>query len=67
MPHEIAFGEIYGPPLLALIPIAYILMIIFTKISTKLGWYKWIALPAIFELSLVAIFTIALSQMMAIT
>ncbi|WP_371931181.1 DUF1656 domain-containing protein [Shewanella sp. ULN5] len=66
MPHEITFGEIYGPPLLVVIPLAYLLMLIASKILTKMGCYKWIALPAVFELSLVAIFTVAIGQFITI-
>ncbi|WP_208764168.1 DUF1656 domain-containing protein [Shewanella aestuarii] len=67
MPHEIAFGEIYGPPLLAVVTLAYLLMLMVTQIATKLGWYKWFAAPAIVELSLVAIFTVVLGRFIAFT
>jgi len=66
MPHELIFGEIYLPPLLLAVAMAYLLTTVVTTIGAKLGWYKYIAIPAIAELSLLVIFTGAISQLILV-
>lgn len=57
MPHELIFGEIYLPPLLLVVALAYLLTTLVSTLSVKLGWHRHVALPAIAELSLLVIFT----------
>ncbi|GLS90788.1 DUF1656 domain-containing protein [Psychromonas marina] len=57
MPHELIFGEIYLPPLLFVVALAYILTSIVSAISVKFGLHRYIAVPAIAELSILIIFT----------
>ncbi|GEM79134.1 DUF1656 domain-containing protein [Vibrio superstes NBRC 103154] len=55
MPSEVVIGEIYFPPLLLAVLIAYLATTIFSFVGNKIGMYRYIAVPAIFELSLVVI------------
>lgn len=57
MPHEFSLGEIYLPPLLVVSFIAYLVTNLFTIILAKAGAYRFIALPAIFELSIFVLLT----------
>jgi hypothetical protein len=57
IPHELIFGEIYIPPLLLVVALAYLLTSIVSAISVRFDFYKYIAVPAIAELSLLIIFT----------
>ncbi|PMH43122.1 hypothetical protein BCU68_03800 [Vibrio sp. 10N.286.49.B3] len=66
MPHELVLGEVYLPPLLLVIVIAYLLTSVISIIATKTGIYKYIAQPAIVELSMVIIFTGLISHFIAI-
>jgi hypothetical protein len=66
MPHEYILGEVYIPPLLLVIVIAYTLTSILATIGTKLGFYKYIAAPAIAELSVLIIITAVISQFIPI-
>lgn len=56
MPHEIALGDVYFPPLLLVSIMAYILANVFTTIAVKLGWHKYIVAPAITELAITILF-----------
>ena len=62
MPHELVWGEIYFPPLLLVIALAYVLTILTGSIATKLGLHKYVAFPAIAELSLIVIFVGVIGQ-----
>ncbi|PME33879.1 hypothetical protein BCV39_03675 [Vibrio sp. 10N.286.55.E10] len=66
MPHELVWGEIYFPPLLLVIALAYVLTILTGSIATKLGLYKYVAFPAIAELSLIVIFVGVIGQFITI-
>ncbi|MDN3702148.1 DUF1656 domain-containing protein [Vibrio artabrorum] len=66
MPHELAWGEIYFPPLLLVIALAYVLTILTGSIVTKLGLHKYVAFPAIAELSLIVIFVGVIGQFITI-
>ncbi|MBY5947821.1 DUF1656 domain-containing protein [Photobacterium rosenbergii] len=66
IPHEISFGEIYLPPLLVVMTIAYLLAIGVSQMCGKLGWHKYIYSPAIAEFSLMVIFVEVFSQFIAI-
>ncbi|MGP8304893.1 DUF1656 domain-containing protein [Vibrio sp. YIC-376] len=57
MPHELVWGEIYFPPLLLVIGLAYVLTTLVASCATRLGLYKYVAFPALAELSLIVIFT----------
>ncbi|MGR5117981.1 DUF1656 domain-containing protein [Vibrio astriarenae] len=52
MPHEIAWGEIYIPPLIIVVAISYIACSLIFYIAIKIGAHKYIASTAIAELSL---------------
>lgn len=49
MPHELVWGEVYFPPLLLVIALAYILTILVGTVATKLGVHKYLAFPALAE------------------
>lgn len=66
MPHELVWGEIYFPPLLLVIALAYVLTILTGSIATKLGLHKYVAFPAISELSLIVIFVGVIGQFITI-
>ncbi|WP_052879593.1 DUF1656 domain-containing protein [Vibrio coralliirubri] len=66
MPHELVWGEIYFPPLLLVIALAYVLTILTGSIATKLGLHKYVAFPAIAELSLTVIFVGVIGQFITI-
>jgi hypothetical protein len=66
MPHELVLGEIYVPPLLIVIMIAYLLTSLVSTISAKLGVGKYVAIPAIAELSLLIILASIISRFIAV-
>ncbi|WP_060981348.1 DUF1656 domain-containing protein [Vibrio splendidus] len=66
MPHELVWGEIYFPPLLLVIALAYVSTILIGSITTKLGLHKYVAFPAIAELSLIVIFVGVIGQFITI-
>ena len=66
MPHELVWGEIYFPPLLLVIALAYMLMILTGSIATKFGLHKYVAFPALAEISLIVIFTGVIGQFIPI-
>ncbi len=57
MPHELVWGEIYFPPLLLVVGLAYVLTTLVTSYATRWGLHKYVAFPALAELSLIVIFT----------
>ena len=67
MPHEFAIGEVYFPPLLIVVMLAYFLTVIVVFVANKLGWQRAIVMPALVELCMVAIFTVLLSRFIAFT
>ncbi|MEZ8116529.1 DUF1656 domain-containing protein [Vibrio splendidus] len=66
MPHELVWGEVYFPPLLLVVALAYVLTILTGSITTKLGLHKYVAFPALAELSLIVIFTGIVGQFITI-
>ncbi|MFS1908400.1 DUF1656 domain-containing protein [Vibrio lentus] len=66
MPHELVWGEIYFPPLLLVIALAYIVTILTGSIATKFGLHKYVAFPALAEISLIVIFTGVIGQFIPI-
>ncbi|MBY7729978.1 hypothetical protein BCU90_03735 [Vibrio lentus] len=66
MPHELVWGEIYFPPLLLVIALAYMLTILTGSIATKFGLHKYVAFPALAEISLIVIFTGVIGQFIPI-
>lgn len=66
MPHELVWGEIYFPPLLLVIALAYMLTVLTGSIAVRLGLHKYVAFPALAELSLIVIFTGVLGQFIPI-
>lgn len=66
IPHEIVWGEIYFPPLLLVVVLAYGLTNLVTTAIVKTGAYRYIACPAITEISLIIIFTGAISRFIPI-
>lgn len=57
MPHELVWGEVYFPPLLLVVALAYLLTMLTGAIATKFGLHKFIAFPAIAEVCLIVLFT----------
>ncbi|GAA5192702.1 DUF1656 domain-containing protein [Ferrimonas gelatinilytica] len=57
-PHEIAFGDVFLPPLLLVIAIAYACALLTARGLAGIGLHRVIAAPALFELSLTAIYTV---------
>ena len=66
MPHELVWGEIYFPPLLLVVALAYMLTILTGSIATKFGLHKYVAFPALAEISLIVIFTGVIGQFIPI-
>ncbi|MCZ4339068.1 DUF1656 domain-containing protein [Shewanella colwelliana] len=66
MPHEIALGDVYFPPLLLVGILAYVLTAVLTTIGTRLGWYKYVMAPAVVELSITIIFMGVIMQLISI-
>lgn len=62
MPHEISWGEIYIPPLLIVVAISYVICSLLFSVAIRLGAHKYIASPAIAELSLFIICCGAVSK-----
>ncbi|MEZ8378201.1 DUF1656 domain-containing protein [Vibrio splendidus] len=67
MPHELVWGEVYFPPLLLVVALAYVLTILTGSITTRLGLHKYVAFPALAELSLIVIFTGIVGQFITIS
>lgn len=65
-PHELAFGEIYLPPLLLVVTLAYGLTLLVTKIIVKTGFYRYVGHPVLAEISLTIIFCGAISQFISV-
>ncbi|WP_394142300.1 DUF1656 domain-containing protein [Vibrio chagasii] len=57
MPHELVWGEVYFPPLLLVVALAYLLTMLAGAIATKFGLHKFVAFPAIAEVCLIVLFT----------
>lgn len=57
MPHELVWGEVYFPPLLLVVALAYLLAMLTGAIATKFGLHKFVAFPAIAEVCLIVLFT----------
>ncbi|QLE87658.1 DUF1656 domain-containing protein [Shewanella sp. Scap07] len=51
MPHEIAIGEIYVPPLMLVAVLAYVVTGLLSLCLAKLGVYSLLVAPAVAELS----------------
>ncbi|MEZ8648391.1 DUF1656 domain-containing protein [Vibrio splendidus] len=66
MPHELVWGEVYFPPLLLVVALAYVLTILTGSITTRLGLHKYVAFPALAELSLIVTFTGIVGQFITI-
>ena len=62
IPKEIAIGEVYLPPLLIAVLLAYGLGNASLTIVNRLGFSKYIYFPALAELSLIVIYTTLLSM-----
>lgn len=62
MPHELIFGEVYLPPLLLVVVLAYMLTSALNFIGVKFNLYKYFAAPAIVDLCLLIIFTGVISR-----
>ncbi|GAL34328.1 hypothetical protein JCM19240_1236 [Vibrio maritimus] len=52
MPHEITIGEIYIPPFLLVISLSYIATHFVTATFAKFNVYRYLAYPAIADISL---------------
>ncbi|MGR5175000.1 DUF1656 domain-containing protein [Vibrio parahaemolyticus] len=57
MPHEFTLGEVYFPPLLVATFVAYLISNVITALLARAGAYRFVAIPAIFELSIFALIT----------
>lgn len=66
VPHELIWGEIYFPPLLLVVTIAYALTLVLGSVSSRLGLHKYIAHPALAELCLIVILTGVIGQFIPI-
>ncbi|WP_075202542.1 DUF1656 domain-containing protein [Vibrio mexicanus] len=66
MPHEFTLGEVYLPPFLVVAFIAYMATNLISAVAAKTGTYRFIAAPAIFELSVFVLLCCALSLLLPI-
>lgn len=66
MPRELVFGEIYYPPLLLVLLIAYALSMASSYCLARVGLYKYVALPVVVEICLVILFTGLLGQVIPV-
>ncbi|WP_153448342.1 DUF1656 domain-containing protein [Vibrio algicola] len=62
IPHELTWGEIYFPPSLLVVALAYGFTNLVTKAVVKTGLYRCVAFPVIAEISLMIIFIGAISR-----
>ncbi|MBY5991095.1 DUF1656 domain-containing protein [Ferrimonas balearica] len=58
MPYEITIGEIYIPPFLLVIALAYIATHLMTALIAKLDGYKYVAYPEVADMSLFVLVTL---------
>ncbi|WP_261396560.1 DUF1656 domain-containing protein [Photobacterium rosenbergii] len=58
VPHEIAFGDLYLPPLLVAALIGLICTSLTVRILNRLRWFRHVANPPLVELSLAVIYTV---------
>lgn len=66
MYHELILGEIYISPVIVVITLAYILTNFISFVSVSIGFHKYIAAPAIAELSTLIIMTALIGQLLVI-
>lgn len=66
MPHEMTWGDVYFPPLLLVVALAYGLMILTSHFASRLGLLKYVAHPAVAEICLVIIYVGVLGQFITI-
>lgn len=62
LPKEIMVGEIYFPPLLIAFGVAYLAANFTMALIGRLGGMKYLYAPVLVELSLLVIYTVALSR-----
>ncbi|MCL1142830.1 DUF1656 domain-containing protein [Shewanella gaetbuli] len=62
MPHEIAIGDLYFPPLLLVVIFSYLVSTGIIFIAGKLGLLRYVAVPVLVELSLVVLISGLISQ-----
>ncbi|AJR06393.1 DUF1656 domain-containing protein [Photobacterium gaetbulicola] len=58
VPHEIAFGDLYLPPLLVAALIGLICTSLTVRLLNRLRWFRHVASPPLVELSLTIIYTV---------
>lgn len=66
MPHELVWNEIYFPPLLLVIAISYLFTLLIAVGVTKFCLNKYIAYPAVAEISIIIIFVGIISRFIPI-
>jgi len=60
-PHELAIADVLFPPLLLVIALAYAAALVTAQGLIRAGWHRHIALPALFEFGLTAIYAVLLA------
>ncbi|MBM7035309.1 DUF1656 domain-containing protein [Vibrio ulleungensis] len=66
MPHEMVWGEVYFPPLLLVVALAYLATVTVGILVTKFGLHKYVGFPAIAEISLIIILVGIIGQFITI-
>lgn len=66
MPHEMVWGEVYFPPLLLVVALAYLATVTIGLLVTKFGLHKYVGFPAIAEISLIIILVGIIGQFITI-
>ncbi|ELR66246.1 hypothetical protein C942_04908 [Photobacterium marinum] len=61
IPREIAFSDIYVPPLLVAALLGLVLTSVTVRLLNKLRWHRFFVSPPLVELSLAVIYTVLIS------
>ncbi|MDN3660574.1 DUF1656 domain-containing protein [Vibrio agarivorans] len=62
MPHELVWGEIYFPPLLLVVVIAFFINLLISKPLAKLGIYNCTVNPALVDICIVCLLSVLLGR-----
>ncbi|MGF1735071.1 DUF1656 domain-containing protein [Photobacterium satsumensis] len=58
VPKEIAFGDLYLPPLLVAALLGLVCTSLTVRLLNRLRWFRYVASPPLVELSLTVIYTV---------
>ncbi|MDF2154557.1 DUF1656 domain-containing protein [Vibrio sp. CAU 1672] len=61
VPHEIAFGDVYVPPLLVASAVGLAMTALTVRLFNRLKWHRFFVSPPLVELSLTVIYTVVIS------